>query len=150
LKIRASLEDGDPLGAPVNLYRHSLQTATRVLQAGRDDELVVVALFHDFTEAFSESDHGPLAAQLLAPWISERRSWLLTHHGEFQDYHFANHPTRDRQARDRHLGHPCFSETAEFCERYDQNSFDPGFESLPLAAFETIVLRFCSKALPPT
>jgi predicted HD phosphohydrolase len=145
----ASLEKTDPLGAAVNLYTHCLQTATRVLRAGHDDELVVVALFHDLPEAFSDNHHGLLAAQILAPWISERRSWLLTHHVEFQSYHFANHPTRERNERDRYLGHPYFAETADFCRLYDQNSFDPDYPTLPLAEFEPIVRRFFEGPAPP-
>lgn len=144
LKVMASIADGDPMGVSVNVYTHCLQTATRVLKAGGDDELVVVALFHDLPEVFSDNDHGLLAAQLLAPWISERRSWLLIHHGEFQNFHFANHPTRNRNERDRYLGHPYFGETVQFCELYDQNSFDPDYPTLPLSAFEPIVRRFFS------
>jgi predicted HD phosphohydrolase len=142
LRILAGLADDEPLGVAVNLYTHCLQTATRVLRAGLDDELVVVALFHDLPEAFSDNHHGLLAAQMLAPWLSEPRAWLLTRHVEFQAYHFANHPTRDRNERDRYIGHPYFAATAEFCERYDQNSFDPDYPTLPLAEFEPIVRRF--------
>jgi predicted HD phosphohydrolase len=148
LTVMSSLANADALGAPVNLYTHCLQTATRVLHAGRDDELLVVALFHDLPEAFSDHDHGLLGAQMLAPWLSERRSWLLTHHGEFQSYHFANHPTRDRNERDRYIGHPYFAETAEFCALYDQSSFDPDFPTLPLEEFEPIVRRFFSGPPP--
>jgi predicted HD phosphohydrolase len=132
----------DPMGAPINLYRHCLQTATRVVEAGEDDELVVVALFHDLPEAFSDNHHGLVAAQMLAPWLSDRRSWLLVHHVEFQSVHFANHPTRSPDEREPFRGHPHFSDTAYFCERYDQNSFDPDYPTLPLAAFEPIVMRF--------
>jgi predicted HD phosphohydrolase len=149
LRVMACIENDDPLGVPVNLYTHCLQTATRVLEAGRDAELIVVALFHDLTEAFSDNHHGLLAAQMLAPWLSERRSWLLTHHVEFQAYHFANHPTRDRNERDRYLSHPYFAETAEFCELFDQNSFDPAYPTLPLKEFEPIVLGFFSGPPPP-
>ena len=148
LTALAGIARGEPVGVPVSLYTHCLQTATRVLQAGLDDELIVVALFHDLPEAFSDNDHGLLAAQLLAPWISQRRSWLLTHHVEFQGFHFANHPTRDRNERERYRGHPYFEETAHFCEFYDQNSFDPAFPTLPLAAFEPIVMKFFSGPAP--
>ena len=148
LTIMASIADIDALGAPINVYAHCLQTATRVLEAGHDDELVVVALFHDLPEAFSDNHHGLLAALMLAPWLSERRSWLLTHHVEFQAYHFANHPTRDRNERDRYVGHRYFAETAEFCELYDQNSFDPGYPTRSLAEFEPIVRRFFSGPAP--
>lgn len=143
-----AIEHGDPMGAPVNLYTHCLQTATRVLQAGHDDELIVVALFHDLPEAFSDNHHGLVAAELLAPWICERRRWLLIHHVEFQALHFANHPTRNRNERDEYAGHPYFEETARFCELYDQNSFDPDFPTRPLSHFEPIVRRFFSGPAP--
>jgi predicted HD phosphohydrolase len=149
MRMLSTIAEDAPLGMPVNLYTHCLQTATRVLEAGLDDELIVLALFHDLPEAFSDNHHGVLAAQMLAPWLSERRAWLLTHHVEFQAYHFANHPTRDRNERDRYTGHRWFAETAEFCERYDQNSFDPSYPTRPLAEFEPIVRRFFAGPPPP-
>jgi len=149
LRMLASLEHDAPLGVPVNLHAHCLQTATRVLEAGLDDEMVVMALFHDLPEAFSDNHHGVLAAQMLAPWLSERRTWVLAHHVEFQAYHFANHPTRDLNERDRYAGHPQFDETAEFCARYDQNSFDPNYPTLALREFEPIVRRFFAGPPPP-
>jgi predicted HD phosphohydrolase len=142
LRLLSSLQHDDPLGAPVNLYTHCLQTATRALQDGADDELVVVALFHDVPEAISENDHGALAAQLLAPRISEGRTWLLTHHGVFQNYYFRNHPTRDRFERNAYLDHPYAEQTDHFCRCYDQNSFDPDFPVLPLESFRPLVRRF--------
>src|ERR1700728_329596 len=57
MTMLASLAQDDPLGVPVNLYRHCLQTATRVLEAGLDDELVVGAVIHDLTEAFRDKHH---------------------------------------------------------------------------------------------
>ena len=89
LDLLASMQNADSLGSPVNMYTHSLQTASRVLRAGEDDELVVAALFHgDLPEALSDNHHGLLAAELLSPWISERRTWLLIQHVDFQQYHF--------------------------------------------------------------
>lgn len=148
LAVLAGIAAGDPIGNPVNLYTHCLQTATRVLEAGEDDELVVVALFHDLPEAFSDNHHGRLAAEMLAPWLSERRTWLLTHHVELQSYHFANHPTRDRNERERFRHAPYFAETARFCELYDQNSFDPDYPVLPLTEFAPIVRRFFAGPVP--
>ena len=145
LGLLAGLAGIDACGMPVNLYTHCLQTATRVLHAGHDDELVVAALFHDVPEALSDNHHGLLAAQLLAPWISEQRSWLLQHHVEFQAHHFVNHPTRDRNERAPFLLHPCAAETIRFCADYDQNSFDPDYPTLPLEVFVPIVKRFFAR-----
>jgi predicted HD phosphohydrolase len=145
MALLASMKNDDSIGHPVNLYTHCLQTATRVSQAGGDDELIVVALFHDLPEAFSDNNHGLVAAQILAPWISGRREWLLVHHAEFQRIHFANHPAQDAHARDRYLDHPGFAETAHFCEFYDQNSFDPNFPTMRLAEFAPTVRRFFAR-----
>jgi predicted HD phosphohydrolase len=149
LNILRSLEHGDSLGAPINVYQHCLQTATRVLEAGEDDDLVVVALFHDLPEAFSDNHHGLVAATLLAPRLSPRREWLLIHHVEFQALHFANHPTRDRNEREAYRGHPYFAATADFCARYDQNSFDPTYPTSAIERFEPIVRRFFEGPAPP-
>jgi predicted HD phosphohydrolase len=142
LRLLGSMQHDDSLGAPVNLYTHSLQTATRALEDGADDELVVVALFHDVPEAISQNEHGAMAAQLLAPRISAARTWLLTHHGVFQNYYFVHHPTRDHFERNGYLDHPYAEQTDYFCRCYDQNSFDPDFPTLPLDAFRPIVHRY--------
>jgi predicted HD phosphohydrolase len=149
LAILDGIAHADALRAPVNLYTHSLQTATRVVEAGEDDELVVVALFHDLPEAFSANHHGLVAAHMLAPRLSAARHWLLVHHVEFQAYHYVQHPSRDRNEREQYRGHPCFEETARFCARYDQVSFDPDFVHLPLRDFAPIVRRYFSAAAAP-
>ena len=41
---------------------------------------------------------------------------------------------------------PYFDACAEFCERYDQNCFDPAYGSLPIEAFEPMVRRVFAKA----
>jgi predicted HD phosphohydrolase len=148
LDVLASMQHAHSLGSPINLYMHSLQTATRVLRAGEDDELVVVALFHDLPEALSDNHHGRVAAELLSPWISERRTWLLVQHVDFQQFHFVNHPTVDRHARDRFIGHPFYAETEHFCRVYDQNSFDSDYPTLPLEDFAPIVRRFFTRPRP--
>jgi predicted HD phosphohydrolase len=149
LDVLASIRNADSLGSPINLYMHSLQTATRVMRAGEDDELVVVALFHDLGEALSDNHHGLVAAELLAPWISERRSWLLVQHVAFQQFHFLNHPAVDVNARDRFIGHPFYAETVRFCAIYDQNSFDADYPTAPLEDFVPIVRRFFARPKPP-
>jgi len=43
--------------------------------------------------------------------------------------------------------HPCYERAIEFCEKYDQSSFDPAYENLPLDAFVPMVRRiFARKA----
>jgi predicted HD phosphohydrolase len=39
-----------------------------------------------------------------------------------------------------------FERTAQFCERWDQVSFDPNYDTLPFTAFEPMVRRLFAKA----
>jgi hypothetical protein len=75
----------------VSLYEHSLQTATRALRAGEDEETVVVALLHDIGELMSPSSHGDVANAMLLPYISEKNQWVLKMHEIFQGYYYFHH-----------------------------------------------------------
>ena len=46
--------------------------------------------------------------------------------------------------RDRHKQNEHFLDCVEFCAKYDQNSFDPDYETLSLEHFEPIVQRVFS------
>jgi predicted HD phosphohydrolase len=90
-------------------------------------------------------DWQHVIADILQPFISERNEWMLRHHPVFQQYHFLEHPSIDRHAREAFRGSPHFDYTARYCEIYDQNSFDPDFPTLPLEHFEPIVEAFFSR-----
>jgi hypothetical protein len=66
---------------------------------------------------------------------------MLDHHGIFQGYYFFHYIGLDRNMRDRFRDHPSYGYTLEFCEKYDQSSFDPNFASMPLEAFEPMLRR---------
>ena len=77
--------------------------------------------------------------------MSEKNHWIVEKHGIFQGYYFFHFLGLDRNLRDQYRGHPHFEATAQFCHRYDQNSFDPNFESMPLEAFEPMIGRVFSR-----
>jgi len=54
---------------------------------------------------------------------------LVENHDTFQGYYFFHFIGRDRDARDRFAGHPCYERTAEFCASYDAPAFDPNYET---------------------
>ncbi len=135
------LLDSDTGGYAVTRLTHSLQTATRAERDGRDEEYVVCALLHDIGDTLASANHSELAATILQPFVSEENHWIVKHHGVFQGYYFFHHFGLDRDAREAHRGHPWFGECAAFCALYDQNSFDPEFETLPLAHFEPMVRK---------
>jgi predicted HD phosphohydrolase len=135
------LLDGDFGGFPVDRLTHSLQTATRALRDGRDDEYVVCALLHDIGDTLGTYNHPDIAAAILRPFVSEANHWMVAHHGIFQGYYFFHHLGMDRHMRDRFRDHPHYARTEEFCARYDGPAFDPAGETLPLAELEPIVRR---------
>jgi predicted HD phosphohydrolase len=137
---------GDSYGGMlVDRLTHSLQTATRADRDGRDEEYVVCALIHDIGDMLASHNHAQLAAAILKPFVSEQNLWMIEHHAIFQGYYFWHYVGADRNARDKYRRHPCFEQTAEFCERYDQCSFDPDYDTLPLEYFEPMVRRVLAK-----
>jgi predicted HD phosphohydrolase len=137
--VHLRLLAGDTGGYAVDRLTHSLQSATRAQRDGRDDEYVVCALLHDIGDTLACTNHAELAATILEPFVDERNHWIVKHHAIFQGYYFFHHLGLDRNLRDRYRDHPHWRACAEFCEKYDQNSFDPAYDTLPLEAFEPMV-----------
>ncbi len=132
-------------GYPVSRLEHSLQTATRALRDGADDELVVAALLHDVGDDLAPYNHAELAAAILRPYVRPEVTWIVEQHGLFQSYYYAHHYGRDRNGRDRFRGHRWFDACASFCERWDQASFDPDYRSEPLERFVPLVRAIFSR-----
>ena len=126
-------------GFPVNRLEHCLQTATRAYNDGRDEEYLVCALLHDIGDILAPAAHADLAATILKPYVSPENHWMVEKHGIFQGYYFFHHIGLDRNMRDQFRDHQWFDRTAEFCEKYDQPSFDPEFESMSLDDFAPMV-----------
>jgi len=132
---------GDYGGFPVDRLEHCLQTATRALEAGRDDEYVACALLHDIGDTLGPHNHADLAAVIVQPYVSEENHWMVAHHGIFQGYYFFHHLGLDRDMREKFRFHPHFEKTEEFCRVFDQVAFDPDFKSMPLEAFAPLLQR---------
>src|SRR5262245_2588836 len=133
------LLDGDFGGYAVTRLEHSLQTATRAHRDGRDEEYVVCALLHDIGDTLGSLNHADIAAAILKPFVSEQNLFLVEKHAVFQGYYFFEHFGLDKNLREQYRGHPLFDYVAEFCEKYDQNSFDANYESMKLEEFEPMV-----------
>jgi len=136
---------GPTLGYKIDRYEHSLQSATRALRDGRSEEYVVSALLHDVGDPIAPDNHSEIAAAVLRPYISHDMWWIIKHHGLFQGYYYFHHTGRDQNARDLHKDHPLFDACAEFCELYDQNCFDPGYENESLETFRPMVTRIFAR-----
>ncbi len=130
---------GPTLGYQVDRYNHSLQTATRALRDDARPDLVAAALLHDIGEGLSPANHADLAATVLQPYLDEEATWVVRHHGVFQGYHYWHKMGGDRDARDRYRDSPFFDSAAHFCAAWDQRSFDPDYDVLPLDTFLPLV-----------
>lgn len=133
--------EGDYGGFPVDRYTHSLQTATRALRDGRDEEYVACALLHDIGDTLGTFNHPDIAAAILKPFVSDANLWMVQNHGIFQGYYFFHHIGMDRDMREQFRDHPHFERTAEFCALYDGPAFDAKAETFPISEFEPMLRR---------
>lgn len=137
-------------GYKITRLEHGLQSATRARRDGADTDWVVAALLHDIGDRLAPQNHDRMAAEILRPFVREEVAWTVEHHGIFQTYFYGHHYGWDRNARDRFRDHPCYRSCADFCERWDQSSFDPDYVSDPLDSFaDEVRAVFARKAYDP-
>ena len=137
-------------GYPITRLEHGLQSGTRALREGADIDWVVGALLHDIGDGLAPQNHDRFSAEVIRPFVRDEVAWVVEHHGIFQMFYYAHHYGWDKDARERFKDHPCFASCADFCERWDQSSFDPDYDYEPLELFEPMVREvFARKAYDP-
>jgi len=145
LKYISSLNDTLE-GYQVSRLEHSLQTATRAFKNRESEEMVVAALLHDIGDELAPMNHSQYAAAVIRHYVSEKTHWIIEKHGEFQMYYYAHHLGADRFKREKYKDHKYYQDTINFCENWDQKSFDPNFKSLTLKDFEPYVKKIFSRS----
>ncbi|KAA0102269.1 HD family phosphohydrolase [Mycolicibacterium sp. P1-18] len=124
---------------------HALQSATRAVADGADDELVLAAALHDvahspFFDAASARRHDETARHWLAPRFGERVGWLAGQHVAAKrylaatdpDYRAALTPTSVASLREQGgagvdaelIAHPWWPDAVRL-RRYDDAAKDP-------------------------
>ena len=137
-------------GYKVTRLEHSLQSASRAEDDGADVEYIVAALLHDIGDALAPQNHSQFAASILRPYVREEVTWVVQHHGLFQQHYYGQHLGLDPDARELYRSHQWFDACERFCERWDQTAFDPDYPSRPLEHFEPMVREvFGRKAFNP-
>ena len=132
-------------GYQVSRLEHSLQAATRALKDGASEEMIVATLLHDIGDDLAPLNHSEYAAAILRPYVSEKTYWIMQKHGEFQMFYYAHHLGGNRNARDKYKGHKYYDDCVDFCERWDQTSFDPKYKSLKLDDFEPLIKKIFNR-----
>ena len=138
--LNATLE-----GYQITRLEHSLQTATRALNDKASNEMIVACLLHDIGDELAPLNHAECAAAILKPYVSEKTHWIIEKHGIFQMYYYAHHLGGNKNERDKFKEHKYYNDTINFCENWDQKSFDPNYKSLTLKDFEPYVKKIFNR-----
>ena len=136
------LLDSDASGFAVDRLTHSLQTAARAEQDGRDDAYLISALLHDIGDVLSPLNHADVAAAIVKPWVPNSYHWMVQHHGIFQGYYFWHYLGGNRYAREELRDHEYYECGEEFVRKYDMLAFDPEYSTPPLKYYEPLLRGF--------
>ena len=60
--------------------------------------------------------------------------------------YYGEHVGANPEKRQTYAGHPYFDDCAQFCERWDQSSFDPAYDTLPIEHFADRVRAVFARA----
>jgi predicted HD phosphohydrolase len=126
-------------GFATDQLTHCLQTATRAERAGADDEVVFASLCHDIGKAISVPNHPAIAAEIIRPYVRDDVYHMIRTHQDFQGRHYYHHFGGDPTLREQFRDEPWFELTERFADEWDQTSFDPDYDTLPLEHFEPLV-----------
>ena len=64
-----------------------------------------------------------------------------------QAYYYGDAMNIDKNLRERFRSSPYFEACENFCEKWDETSFDPNYSSMPLSHFEPMLLRLLEKKI---
>jgi predicted HD phosphohydrolase len=132
------------VGFAANQLTHSLMAGTLARRAGASDEEVVAALCHDLGKIFSIPNHGPIAAEMLKPYVSEDIYHAIYWHQEFQGRYYFEHLGKDPEGREQFRNERWYAFAEKLVDEWDAPAFDPAFEVDPLESFEPEVTRIFS------
>ena len=63
----------------------------------------------------------------------------------FQAYYYNHYYNKNRNLRDEYKGHKFYEDTINFCHKWDQASFDPNYDTIPLDDFIPLVGKIYSR-----
>lgn len=138
-------QKGPKLGFQVDRFEHSLQTATRALRAGEEEEFVCSALLHDIGDTIAPENHCEASAAILRPYVTDDHLWMVQNHVVFTGYYFFHFSGLDRYEHRKFKEHSAYDLTMRFVRDYDCPSFDPDYDTEPLETFVPMVRRLFAK-----
>jgi predicted HD phosphohydrolase len=145
LREMAHQADDTLTGYQVTRLEHALQAATRALRDGSDDDWISAALLHDIGDGLAPQNHDRFAAEILRPYMREECVWVVEHHASFQMVYYAQHYGWNQHEREKYRNSIYYQSCVDFCERWDQSSFDPAYRSERLEFFEPYVRQLFAR-----
>jgi predicted HD phosphohydrolase len=116
-------------------------------RAGADLDMIVGSLVHDMGKVISNANHPAMAAEMIRPWVSDEAYWVVKVHQDFEGKHYYARMGMDPMMRLKHKDHAYYELAERFADDWDQNAFDPDYDTLPLEHFEPMVREVFSR--PP-
>jgi len=126
-------------GYKVTRLGHSLQSATRAFHSGADIDWIVSALLHDIGDIYAPYNHDEYAASIIRPFVREQCTWVVEKHGIFQMLYYGEHVGSNPHKREKYREHIYFQDCSDFCELWDQKSFDPTYNTKSVDFFAPMV-----------
>ena len=126
-------------GYKVTRLGHSLQSATRAFHGGADIDWIVSALLHDIGDIYAPYNHDEYAASIIRPFVREQCTWVVEKHGIFQMLYYGEHVGSNPHKREKYREHMYFQDCSDFCELWDQKSFDPNYNTKSVDFFAPMV-----------
>ena len=144
IKALVELDEGLS-GYKITRLGHSLQSATRAWHDGADIDWIVSALLHDIGDIYAPYNHDEYAASILRPFVREQCSWVVEKHGIFQMIYYGEHVGSNPHKRHKYIENIYFKDCSDFCEFWDQKSFDPDYDTKPIGFFIPLVREVFSR-----
>ncbi|MEP2987754.1 MAG: HD domain-containing protein [Parasphingorhabdus sp.] len=129
------------LGFACDQLQHSLMTGTLARRAGASDEEIVIALCHDIAKAINVPNHGPIAAEMMRPYISEDSYHVIRNHQAFQGEHYYHYMGAPTDLRKKWVDEPWYDLAVKLVDEWDAPAFDPDFEVDTLESFEPLMRK---------
>ena len=107
--------------------------------------MIVAALCHDIGKVISNENHPAIAAEILRPYVSTETYEIIRTHQDFKGRHYYALMGRDPEERRRYQAEPWYDMATRFTDEWDQTSFDPDYDTFPLAHFEPMLTRIFSQ-----
>ncbi len=145
LKELAKQVDETLTGYKITRLGHALQSATRAENDGADIDWIVSTLLHDIGDGLAPTNHDKFAAEVIRHYVREECTWVVENHGALQKVYYMHHFGGDPNERDGFADHPSYQACVDFCERWDQSSFDPNYPTKPLEHFAPLVHEVFSR-----